>query len=174
MSLVGKIGRWMQAANFLAALQDNDSLATALKNGTLSAADFAKLAAIPNFPIPGVYKTPVIDLLGTGTYSFDTPLAAGKAFIKLGGAIHMSARTGNATGGLTWGLAQNGVGIGNAGQVTANTLFNVGVPGYITTAGPSAAGSVDMTSFPLQIQVSVGVVGPTVLQGRFYMLGIYV
>lgn len=75
MSLVGKLGRWLGAVNFLAALRDDDALATTVLRGAMSTIDFDKLAQIPVGAAPGIKViSPIIDFTAVGNTQVMNPL----------------------------------------------------------------------------------------------------
>jgi hypothetical protein len=169
----------MGFASVLAAIRDAGSLATALVNGSLSAADFAKLAAIPagNFPATAII-TPKIDLLATGDTAL-FPAKAGYYFFAIGRNFIITDATGVQTSPVHCSAGNNAgktnlFTAGTANPTNADVAAAVGATGMpFITAGPGLAIQVKLLDLaaPILFNVSAAAVGPTVLKVRLEIVG---
>jgi hypothetical protein len=160
------------------------SLATALLNGTMSAADFKKLAtAVAADASTGKglllqsFRTPLIDFLAPGaTYNFDMPLVAGKKFYPMVNAnwCNILVRDANPTTNLSFQLVQNGTALEVGLNVTAANTNLQPAPERVA-AGTLTSQLRDMTTFPLGILITAPFTGGgiTVCNGFFELWGTY-
>lgn len=135
------------------------TLATSLLPGSMTAADFAKLATVPaGSTLCGVWSTPVVDAMSTGLTDFATPLASGAKLLPGGWLVYeYLTRDAALTTAPQFRLAQNGT------DLTASSG-----PSTVTINGRAAAcmlpsffnmDTAIMTSFPLQLNVVTAAAG---------------
>lgn len=120
-------------------------------------------------------KTGIVSLLSTGVHAIDLPVIPGKRTMLILSAFVVQARTGTATGTLTYKVGNN------AGNDNLIASTNVGAAPFNATtfslpfslAGPQAGGMPDMTA-GLNLEITAALAGASVLTGRFGLLALYV
>lgn len=153
--------------------------ASALVPGTMSVADFVKLATVPagitGLMVAGV--TPSFNFLATGTHVLSLPTLAGKSFCASVSRVIIDSRTGVATGNLV-GKVGNNVAHDNVVAAGTTLLTAAGanialpnIPGWI--AGTNFVGVVDMTTTPISVEITGALGGAAVLTGRIIVFGVY-
>jgi hypothetical protein len=173
MSLNGK--GWRQGApTFLGGIQDADALATALQNGTLSIADFAKLAALPALGTLVAFYSSAQSLIATGG-PFTIPvvdIGGGKLFHVVAQRVDVITAVGTATGTLTVQFTKNGVNVGTAGSANAAAMNGSPAPVNfnLSSLGPVIDPSVANT---LQATVTAAYGGLSSATGKFGVFGYY-
>jgi len=154
--------------------------------GLTDVADFARAGLTFNVPVTfastptpssGVVTAYVatVDFRTPGFYVFNTPTVAGKHFVFLAGRAIFQTRDAALTTGPTIFLAQNGVDVSQAVAMSTAVINPQAAPENIS-ASWSATALQDMTTFPLQLHVSVGAAGTglTTCAGQFEIIGIYI
>jgi hypothetical protein len=144
--------------------------------------DWQSFPTPSNYPagdalILSAYRTAVVDLTQPGTYAFDMPIVAGSRFAITGtGRLEMRTRDATLTTGLTFNIAQNGIGlVGTTAQALTTALLNTWSAPAMLNGNPVSMTMPDMSTFPLQFQITTGVAGSglTTCTGRFVILGYY-
>lgn len=129
----------------------------------------------PNATVSTWFKTATFDLRTPGFYAFNTPTVAGKTFVAVLGRLVLLTRDAALTTAPTILFAQNGVDISVA-VVPGTAAINSQAAPENTASLPSVMPMPDMTTFPIQLHISVGAAGAglTTCQAYFLLQGLYV
>ena len=147
--------------------------------GSLSIADFNKLATVPTgatLVVGG--KSGTIDLLATvgTTYAVDFPVFSGKFLVGILGRVRWVARTGTATGNAVFKMGNNG----------SHDNFLTSALGTISSANITAgvadallqltggANAVDMSSAAMVVEIVTNPTGVTVATCQLVFSAVYV